>query len=148
MKNLVKIVLCVAFLGTADCKSQNSQNDMKNEIITIINKFVIAGTERNIAAFDEILHPDFRVVVNQYPTPDKTAIIPSAGYIALMTQKKIGGTAYHTDILHLDVKKHSATVIVLLKTPKNSMQVTFLLVRNKENQWKIISDFAIQNPKV
>ncbi|WP_299894138.1 nuclear transport factor 2 family protein [uncultured Aquimarina sp.] len=146
MKTLARIMVCIICLCTADCKSQTNEEVMENEIKTVVEKFVTAGAQRNTAMFGEILHPDFRVVVNRYPTSDKTTVISGAGYISLMNQKKIGGTPYKTSILHLDIKGHSATVIALLEAPENSMQVTFLLVKNQENTWQIISDLTIQNP--
>lgn len=143
---MIILMVCTFCLSTTNCKSQNSEKDMKKEITEVIETFIIAGEKRDIPAFDTILHPDFRVIVNQYPTPEKTSIIPGAGYIALMTQEKIGGKKYDTEFLNINVAKHSATAIVLLKNKESSMQVTFLLIKNNEDQWQIISDLAIQNP--
>ncbi len=143
---MIILMVCTFCLSTTNCKSQNSEKDMEKEITEVIETFIIAGEKWDISAFDAILHSDFRVIANQYPTPEKTSIIPGAGYIALMTQKKIGGTKYDTEFLHIDVAKHSATVIVLLKNKENSMKVTFLLIKNNNGEWKIMSDLAIQNP--
>ncbi|WP_159092179.1 nuclear transport factor 2 family protein [Aquimarina sp. Aq107] len=117
---------------------------MEKEIKQVIKAFIKAGEERNIEMYNDVLHQEFRVIANKYPTPDKTSIIPSAGYIALITKKVIGGTKYEVIYNSINITQHSATVRAELKAEKGGQLVTFLLVQNMENRWQIIANMAVQ----
>ncbi|MBS9464368.1 nuclear transport factor 2 family protein [Flagellimonas sp. 389] len=117
---------------------------MEKDIKSVIEAFVKAGEERNVAMYNDILHENFRVIANKYPTPDKISIIPAEGYKALITKEVIGGTKYEVVFKGIDIAEHSATVRAELKAEKGGQSVTFLLVQNKENEWQIIADMATQ----
>lgn len=151
MKRLAIVFLIISGFVTTSCKSQTQNNSMKTEtekeIKNVIETFVKAGEERNIPMYNAILHEDFRVIANRYPTPEKTSIIPAAGYIALLAKKVIGGTKYEVIYNKIDITEHSATVIAELKAEEGGQFVTFLLVQNQENKWQIIADMATQQEK-
>ncbi len=146
MKRLSIVLLTMICFNLTSCKSkiQNNSMKMEKEIKSVIETFVKAGEERNIAMYNDILHENFRVIANKYPTPDKISIIPVEGYKALITKKVIGGTKYEVVFKNIDIEKHSATVKVELKAQKGGQSVTFLLVQNSENKWQIITDMATQ----
>ena len=143
------MLLAILCLGATNCKSQNMKDPaMEKEIKNVVTAFAKAGEERNVPAYNDILHEDFRVIANRYPTAEKTSIIPGEGYIALIAKETIGGTAYTVDFKHIDITGHSATVISHFKTEDGGGQlVTFLLVKNPENKWQLISDMATQIKK-
>ncbi len=121
---------------------------MEKEIKNVVIAFAKAGEKRDVSAYDALLHKDFRVIANQYPTPDKTSIIPSQVYTALIGKGTIGGTAFQVDFKQIDIADHSATVIAHFKTDDGGGQlVTLLLVLNAENKWQLISDMATQIKK-
>lgn len=146
MKRLSVTLLAIIVFGSIKCKSQTQNNLMKmeKEIKGIIETFVKVGTERNVALYNDILHEDFRVIANRYPTPDKISIIRAEKYIALITKGVIGGTKYEVIFKSINIAKHSATVRAELKAEKGGQSVTFLLVQTPENKWKIITDMATQ----
>ncbi|MFS4445701.1 nuclear transport factor 2 family protein [Maribacter sp. 2307UL18-2] len=146
MKRLSMVLLTMTCFSSMSCNAQKPNNSMKmeKEIKRVIATFVKAGEERNVALYNDILHENFRVIANKYPTPDKTSIIPAEGYKALITKEVIGGTKYELVFKSIDIAEHSATVRAELKAEKGGQSVTFLLVQNKENEWQIIADMATQ----
>jgi len=144
-KSLFTLVLLILVNGMS-CKSQTNKNEdpMQNEIKNVVLAFAKAGEERNVQAYDEILHSDFRVIANKYPTPDKTSIIPVEGYIGLLAKEVIGGTKFDVNFRHIDVMDHSAVVVAHFKAEKGSQLVTILLIKNAEDKWQMISDMAVQ----
>lgn len=117
---------------------------MEKEIKSVIETFVKAGEKRNVAMYNDILHENFRVIANKYPTPDKISIIPVEVYKGLITKEVIGGTKYKVVFKSINIAEHSATVTTELKAEKGGQLVTFLLVQNTEKKWKIITDMATQ----
>lgn len=146
MNKLSVLLLAMISFGSISCKSQTSNNliKMKNDIKKVIKKFVKAGEERNVEVYKDILHEEFRVIANRYPTPEKTSILPASVYIDLISKKVIGGTKYQVIFNSINITEHSATALTELKTEKGGQFVTFLLVLNPKNDWKIIADMATQ----
>lgn len=146
MNRLSMVLLTLICFNSTSCKSQTQNNlvKMEKEIKSVIETFVKAGEERNVVMYNDILHEDFRVIANKYPTPDKISIIPGEGYKTLITKEVIGGTKYKVIFKSIDIAEHSATVRTELKAEKGGQSVTFLLVQNTENKWQIITDMATQ----
>lgn len=116
----------------------------EKEIKNVIETFVRAGEERNVSMYEGILHPEFRVIANRYPTADKTSILRAEDYVGLIAKKVIGGTKYWIRYSSIDVAEHSATVRAELRAEKGGQWVTFLLILSPENKWQIIADMAVQ----
>ena len=146
MKILTVIVFSLLGFSESSHLSQTTVELMKtkNELRIVIETFVKAGTDRNTAAYNTVLHPEFRVIANRYPVKDQISIIPKSKYVALITQKVIGGTPYSIVFKDFIITDHSATVTTFLKADKGGQLVTFLLVKNPEGQWQIITNMATQ----
>ncbi len=150
MKKNTSMLIIILCLSAMSCKSQNTIKNpaMEKEIKEVVIAFAKAGEERNVAAYDDLFHEDFRVIANKYPTPDKTSIIPAAGYIALITKKVIGGTKLEVKFKDIDIAEHSATVRAHFKDENGGGQlVTILLIKNQEDKWQMIADMATQIKK-
>ena len=132
--------------GSLSCFSQTKNEEMKTEktIKEVIRKFVSAGETRTISIYDEVLHPEFRVIANRYPSADKTSILTKETYVDLIQKEVIGGTKFKIEFEEVDVTNHSASAKVNLIADKGGQFVTFLLIQNDKNEWKIIADLAVQ----
>ena len=146
MKRIQLLLLAITYAISmaANAQSPKEKLHMESQIKSVIETFVKAGETRNITMYEDILHPDFRVIANRYPSADKTSIISAESYIGLIKKEIIGGTPYNITFKNIDIIDHSATVNVTLKAEHGGQNVTFLLILDHENKWKIISDFAVQ----
>ena len=129
--------------GSTSCHSQESKT-MNIAIKNTIENFVKAGEDQNPDLYQGILHSEFQVIANRYPTPDKVSIISNEGYVGLITNGVIGGNKYEVDFLSIHETLHSATVIVELKGKNGGQIITFLLIKNLEGSWQIICNLATQ----
>ncbi|GEM_PF-5102176 len=140
--------LSIAFIALFSMSAMNgkSQTTMKTEetIKQVIETFVEAGEKRELNMYNGILHKDFRVIANRYPSPDKTSIIDRETYISLIEKKIIGGAHYTVIFEDMIVSNHSATATVKLKGDKGGQNITFLMVQNNTGDWQIITDMAVQ----
>lgn len=147
MRKLSFTLLAMLCFSVFSCKSQSNMKNslMETEIKNVVKAFANAGEERNVAAYDAILHQNFRVIANQYPTPDKTSIIPLEGYVGLIEKGVIGGTKFDILFKQINIADHSATVLAHFKTAEGGGQlVTLLLVKNQDGKWQLIADMATQ----
>lgn len=145
MKKVSLWLLTLVFISGVSCAQTHSKKTMmKDEIKSVVERFVEAGATHNVSMYNDLLHPEFRVIANRYPTPDKISIIPVEGYIALIGKKTIGGTSYQIIYQDVAVAEHTAVVRAELKAETGGQYINLLLVRSPENQWQIISDLATQ----
>ncbi len=131
------ILSAFAFLPT-------HQNPMEEKLIKEkVHQFAEAVELRDISSLENLLHKDFRVIANQYPTPDKLTLLDKPTYLMLMKGEKIGGEAYTVDFSHMSVVSHSATVICSFKGKDSAMELTLLFIKNNLGEWQIIEDMAL-----
>lgn len=105
-------------------------------------EFAKAIEQRDVTHLDKLLHENFRVVANQYPTEDKLSILSKEVYLSLMNAKKIGGNEYQVKFDYVAVENHSATVIAKFQGTQSNLYLTLLLIQNG-GEWQIIEDLAI-----
>lgn len=141
MKYLLSLGLCSIFFMFS-FNNHKSDTRMGIQIKDKVRLFAKAIENRDVAQLDVLLHNDFRVVANQYPTDDKLAILTKEVYISLIKSEKIGGNKYDVKFDYVSVEDHSATAIVKFEGEKSNMYLTLLLVES-ENEWKIIEDMAV-----
>lgn len=107
-----------------------------------VQDFATAIEKRDLSSLEQLLHQDFRVLANQYPTVDKLTILSKESYLGLMKAEKIGGEHYEVSIQQITAKTHSATAVAKFKGKASTMYVTLLFVQ-QENAWKLIEDMAV-----
>jgi len=132
--------ICLIFLMYS-FTNYNSNPPMSIQIKDKVIEFAQAIEHRDINQLDKLLHKDFRVVANQYPTKEKLSILSKEVYLSLMQSEKIGGAKYEVRFDYVSVEDHSATVIVHFKGEKSNMYLTLLLIESV-NEWKIIEDMT------
>ena len=148
--NATAVLAPLLFLActSSGVTSQQSNKDMNDPAVTaVVEQFADAVETRDLAALEPLLHPEFRVMATRYPTPDKTSILPRAGYLDLLSTAKIGGDAYTVDYQTVDVTAQNATVLAKFDSPKHLMTLTLLLTQTDAGNWQIISDFPVIQPK-
>jgi hypothetical protein len=140
MKNLFIIVTVMhcCIVGF----SQQSQNELraKVQIKAIVENFVKATETRDVFALDTLLNENFRVVANQFPTPDKITVLPKSAYLQLMKEGKLGGDNRTIRVLDVDILQHIAFMKVELKSGKTIFTSYMTFILNTSNRWQLIND--------
>lgn len=143
----MKRFLLFALINTiyfTNCKAQNQNETMENEIKNVVLNLENATAERNIQKIEEFLHKDYRVVANRFKGTKTTTIITKEMYLVMMKGNKIGGTSYQTEFKNISITEHTAIVDVLFKSDKSSnMHKYLILIQDDNNNWKVVSDIPI-----
>ncbi len=116
---------------------------MNNVIQEKVQQFATATAQHDVKTLQQLLNPEFRAIVNQYPKPEQTTLLPKKVYLDMIGSKKIGGKMYTVRIDQIVIKEHSATAIATFKGKNSNMHVTLLLVQDLAGVWTIISDMAL-----
>jgi len=141
MKYALVLSICSAFL-LFSFTNQKPDSAMSIQIKDKVIEFANAIEHRDAGQLDKLLHENFRVVANQYPTKDKLSILSKEVYLSLISSKKIGGEKYDVKFDYVSVENHSATVITKFQGEKSNMYLTLLLIQNGDD-WQIIEDMAL-----
>ena len=151
LRNLTAALAFPLFLTctSSAVTSQNAAPSMFDnpDVRAVVNQFAQAVESQDVAALEQLLHDEFRVIATRYPNAETTSILPRAAYIGAVGAKKLGGSPYQVEFKHISVTQQNATVDAVFKGEKSDMLLTLLLTQDAAGTWKIISDFPIIQPK-
>ena len=137
------LLLCIVLLSTHATFSQTNNQPMKDAIEEVITNFKEAIAERDVAALENVLHADFRVMANRFRGGKGTTLLSRDAYLGMMKAEKIGGTNYDMSFEQVLIYDHSAAAEVNFRGADGGMHVFLLLVQDDNDNWKIISDLPI-----
>lgn len=136
-------VLCIA--GSAMAQNQNVK--MEKQVKEVLVQIEKAAAERNIAALQDLLHKDYRIVANRFSGTGGTTIINKDTYLAMMKDGKVGGTVYSVEFKEVFIFQHTAMAELVWHSEKTEdMHKYVLLVQDDADHWKLISDMPIMVP--
>lgn len=131
MKHLI-IILISSLAWVQVSKSQPIME--KENVENVVKQFVQGADQRMVEQVGSVLDDNFRAVVNRAFGNDQLMLIPKPVYLDMMRQGKVGGDSRTIEFLLTDITRNNALV-------KATVFTTYIsLVRNKENQWLIVSD--------
>jgi hypothetical protein len=110
------------------------------KVAKAVNDFIQGGDNQNITILDQVLHPQFRSMVNRFAGKSELTVIPKERYLQLISEHKIGGAARTIAELEVEI----AGPVALAKVQMQSEKVQFIsfyeLVENEDNAWQLVSD--------
>lgn len=137
MKHLI-IILISSLAWVQVSKSQSIME--KENVVNVVKQFVQGADQRMVEQVDSVLDDNFRAVVNRAFGNDQLMLIPKPVYLDMLREGKLGGDNRTIEFLWTDISGNNALVKARL-TGKATVFTTYIsLVRNKENQWLIVSD--------
>lgn len=88
----------------------------------------------------ELLHDDYRSIVNQALGSDKIDFLDKATYLDLLAKGIIGGDQRTIVIQSIDLEGNNAVVKARLEGKKLVFTTFIQVVKNSAGQWQIMSD--------
>ena len=120
---------------------------MKNKIEQAIIDFVKGGDHSDTTVLDNVLHKDFRVTNNGFMGTKGVTIIDKETYLSNIKKGVFGGLPREMTIISLDSSETIASVKLQLESDENSFISYNSLVLDIDNEWKIINNLAVVQPK-
>lgn len=125
---------------------QLKMNDTE-KIKQAITDFVKAGDNSDVQLLDKVLHKEFRVTNNGFMGTQGVAIIDKNEYLNNIKNGVFGGLPRKMQIEQLDHSGKIASVKLRIESAENDFLSYNSLVLDTDNQWKIINNLAVVNPK-
>ncbi|MEP4533819.1 MAG: nuclear transport factor 2 family protein [Cyclobacteriaceae bacterium] len=140
---MIKSILMTSLLaGIFACTAQKTSD--KEAIESAIVKFAKSGDENDSDKLSEVLDNNYRVVMNQLFGTTVTTTVDRATYLGKIESKEWGGDTRRVNVLMIDVNGNNAVAKVEMKGEKLTMTSYFLLVKDVDGEWKLVTDL----PKV
>jgi hypothetical protein len=117
----------------------------KSKITTVIKQFSSAGDNSKDKLLATYLDENYRVVMNRLFGSDKVSILSKEVYLSKIESKEFGGTAREVKIMDILINGNTACVKVIFKGEKVTFNSLIILLKNKEGEWKLVSDIPTVN---
>jgi Putative lumazine-binding len=113
-----------------------------------IKQFMRGGDESDTTLLTGVLHPQFRVVVNQGVLGSETLrVIDRPAYFKQIAAKKWGGVPRTVDIVSISIAKTVAAAEVKTSSVRSDITSFLHLVKGKDDKWTLIGDTPFPTPK-
>jgi len=135
----MKIAIVIAAILATGLSDATDEKDLQ-KISAAVHAFAESADKQDIPKMDEVLHAEFRAVVNRLFGSEEVAVMPKTAYLDLLKAGKIGGDSRTVQIQSIDLEGNNAMVRAVF-TGKELVFTTYLqLVKEAAGNWKIISD--------
>jgi hypothetical protein len=141
MKNIGILIVTLIVISCSTNKTiNNNMTEDKSKITTVIKQFSLAGDNSKDELLATYLDDNYRVVMNRLFGSDKVSILSKEVYLAKIKSKEFGGTPRETKIIDILINGNAACVKVIFKGEKVTFNSLIILLKNKEGEWKLVSD--------
>ncbi|PZX93054.1 hypothetical protein DOS84_11835 [Flavobacterium aquariorum] len=119
----------------------------KEKINQAITHFVKGGDTSDVQLLDKVLHDDFRVTNNGFMGTPGITIIDKQKYLSNIKEGIFGGLPRKMIIESIDESDSIAIVKLRLESAENHFVSYNSLVLDTDNEWKLINNLAVVEPK-
>lgn len=136
MKTLMLLTMS-SILNFAEQKPSSPDEQLVRETIISFAKAADVNDDQKLATF---LDDNYRIVMNQLFGSDVVAIMPKEVYLEKIRTKEFGGDTRKVEFQSLSMNGMNAVVKVKFAGTKMTFVSLITLVKNKDQEWKIISE--------
>ena len=113
-----------------------------------IKRFMRGGDESDTTLLTGVLHPQFRVVVNQgvLGMPE-LRVIDRPAYFQQIAAKKWGGVPRTVNIVSISIANTVAAAEVKTSSVRSDITSFLHLVKGKDGKWTVVGDTPFPTPK-
>jgi hypothetical protein len=122
---------------------EKDKNSEKQSIEECIIGFAKAGDLNDATALSAYLDANYRVVMNRLFGSEEAQVVDKTFYLDKIRSKEWGGDTRTISVEGILINGDSATAKVKLVGEKSTVSSLFLLVKNAEGDWQIISDTPV-----
>lgn len=108
-----------------------------------IEEFAAAADRSDVAALENCLDLNFRIVMNQLFGSKEVSVVPRSVYLQKIASKEWGGDKRAVTVLDVVVNGNTATAKVMFEGAKMSFASLLVLVEDANGAWKIVSDVPV-----
>lgn len=132
LTSIIALVLITTY-GSAQSKEEKA-------IQSVIISFAKAGDNNAADELDSYLDENYRVIMNRLFGNNEIAVMSKSVYIEKIKSKEFGGDTRKLTFENILVSGSTATAKVIIEGKKMKMASLITLVKDENQNWKLISD--------
>lgn len=140
MKHFV-IILLPFIMITFQSLGQTHQE--KIQIENLVKEFALMGEQQDAEQLNDLLHDEFRIVMNQLFGSKEVSIMTKQLYLQKIKDKEFGGDKKTVVLSDLSILGNNASAKVQFKGEKTSFTSLIHFVRNIMDEWKLIEEIPV-----
>jgi ketosteroid isomerase-like protein len=117
-----------------------AQKDDSSSIKQVIESFAKAGDNNDAKKLENLLDQHYQIHMNQLFGSTELSIVDRDLYLQKIESKEWGGDKRFVEIDHILMNGNSAVVMASLKGSKSTFKSIFILIKNKDGKWLLLSD--------
>jgi hypothetical protein len=157
MKKLMYVAVLLALSFNFACSQKKAETTTETVKVVApvldpavqkaIETFVKGGDAQDVKMLESVLHPDYRVTINQFMGGDGVTIMKREDYLGMIAAKKMGGKPRTMEVKNFQTVNHTAQVHVGMESSELIFNSFITLVQDKSGKWSIINDAVVAQPK-
>lgn len=138
----MKKSILVCLIGMVGFSTLAQKNDEK-AIEAVIKNFAAAADKNDAELLSTYLDENYRIVMNRLFGSAAVSVMTKADYLAKIESKEWGGDAREVTVMQIIVNGSTATAHARLKGAKSTFVSLFVLLKDADGKWKLVSDSPI-----
>ncbi len=134
-------------LGLSSVANNSTIENVNEQLTTVVEAYAKAGDNRDTKTLDQLLHVEFRSVVNRLFGSMDLSVMSKTVYLDLMKQEKIGGDKRKVEILNIDVMDHTAYIKAKFSGEQLIFTTHLMLAKNAADKWQVVNDMPLIEKK-
>ncbi|MEM7573214.1 MAG: nuclear transport factor 2 family protein [Bacteroidota bacterium] len=127
--------------------SDNLPIDSEEEaVLVVVHQFLAAGDAQSSDQLESILHPTYRILINQFQGGPDVTILDRVTYLGMIEAKKIGGDPRKAEILSAEVVGNMAFVRARVESSTLQFNTCYTLVQDTDQKWWLAAEAPFVQP--
>lgn len=139
----------LSFLGCHPAATQPSNMSDQTQtaaVEKVFTQFVAGGDQQDTTILSEVLHPTYRLAINQFMGGKDVTLIDRSGYLGMIAGKKIGGDPRTVTIHSTEVVGNFALIRADLQNSTLRFESLFTFVQDTDGRWWLSGDTPFVTP--
>ncbi|MEL6668813.1 MAG: nuclear transport factor 2 family protein [Bacteroidota bacterium] len=146
MKSFI-VLLSLPFLACHNgMGGTETPQDEYPEIEAVVSEFIAGGDEQSVSRLEQVLHPTFRVLINQFMGGPDVTILDRDTYLNMINSGDIGGDPRTSEVLSTEVVGNLAFMRAKVRNSQIQFNTLYTLVLDPGGKWWLASEAPFVSP--
>lgn len=139
----------LSFLGCHPAATQSSTMSDQTQtaaVEKVFAQFITGGDQQDTNILSEVLHPTYRLAINQFMGGKDVTLIDRTGYLGMVASKKIGGEPRSVTIHTTEIVGNFALIRAASKNSTLKFESLYTFVRDTDGRWWLSADTPFVTP--
>ena len=124
----------------SDGSSKEEQDPDQAAVLTAVQNFLTAGDEQSTDQLETVLHPSFRILINQFKGGPDVTLIDRTTYLNMIAAKQLGGDPRSSETLSVEIVGNLAFVRAKVQNSVLQFDTLYTLILDTNGKWWLAAE--------